>query len=92
MLVTALALLSTVSGPCSSGDYTICNDSPVVVPLPAGVDGGTATDGDGGAEPFRCEPLCAPMHDGKPFSGCELSTVDGGAPSVTCHYRQLCGA
>lgn len=90
VFVTALALLSTQSGPCSSGDYTPCYDSPVVVPLPSGTDGGASTDG--GVEPFRCEPLCAPTHDGKPFADCELVTTDGGAPTVTCHYHQRCGA
>ena len=90
MLVTALALLTVESGPCSSADYTPCYDSPLVVPVPAGVDGGAATDG--GTEAFQCSPLCAPMNDGKPFAGCELSTVDGGAPTVTCHYRLNCGA
>ncbi len=92
MLFSALTLLATVSGPCSSADYTPCYDSPLTVQVTESVDGGTANGGDGGEGEFRCEPLCPSTNDGKPFAGCERSPTDGGAPTVTCHYQQLCGA
>ena len=90
MLVTALALLTVQSGPCSSADYSSCGESTTVVALPAATDGGTATDG--GGETLGCEALCAPTNNGKSFVGCAVSTPDGGAPVVTCRDQLLCGA